>query len=130
MRGRGPQTWDELVAKIRIERCPAIGLDGDCWNWYGRTNDGGYGIAYIKGYSRLMHRYVWERFIGTIPDKLELDHLCRTLRCCNPAHLEPVTGEVNRARKKHPVYRVKTEQEMAREAADRIGEMIGHGSAS
>jgi hypothetical protein len=33
--------------------------------------------------------------VGDIPDGLVLDHLCRNTKCCNPAHLEPVTNRVN-----------------------------------
>jgi len=32
---------------------------------------------------------------GTIPYKLELDHLCRVKHCCNPDHLEAVTHYTN-----------------------------------
>ena len=129
MRGRGPQTWEELLGKIRIEKTRAIGLPEDCWNWYGRTNDGGYGVAYVAGYSRLMHRFVWERLIGTIPDKMELDHLCRNPRCVNPAHLEPVTGEVNNHRKAFPLYEIKSDEELSRECADVLAAILDRGAS-
>lgn len=41
------------------------------------------------------HRVAYELLIGPIAAGLELDHLCRTHACVNPAHLEPVTGQVN-----------------------------------
>ncbi len=44
----------------------------------------------IKG-----HRKSYEFFIGPIPVGLDLDHLCRTRACYNPAHLEPVTRSEN-----------------------------------
>lgn len=59
-----------------------------CWIWTGGTNSSGYGP----------HRKIYLRFVGTIPDGLELDHLCQNRRCVNPAHLEPVTHQVNSLR--------------------------------
>jgi hypothetical protein len=45
-----------------------------------------------------VHRWMYEYFNGPIPDGLEIDHLCKTKRCVNPDHLEPVTHAVNMAR--------------------------------
>lgn len=102
---------ETVLAKIRQEECPVVGLDGDCWNYYGRTTANGYASAYIDGHARRLHRYVWELLRGDVPDKLELDHLCRSRRCCNPDHLEPVTAAVNKARAKNPPYRAKEPHE-------------------
>ncbi len=41
------------------------------------------------------HRVVWLLNRGPIPEGLDLDHLCRNTRCCNPVHLEPVTRSEN-----------------------------------
>lgn len=46
------------------------------------------------------HRLVYEQLIGTIPDGLQLDHLCRRRLCVNPSHLEPVTPKENTRRAK------------------------------
>lgn len=47
----------------------------------------------------LLHRAAYELYVGPIPDGLDLDHVydrgCRSRRCCNPAHLEPVTRQEN-----------------------------------
>ena len=36
--------------------------------------------------------------VGSIPDGLHLDHLCRVPACVNPEHLEPVTLAENNRR--------------------------------
>lgn len=78
-----------------------------CWTWRGVITRRGYGA--ISG--RLAHRVVYELLVGTIPDGLQLDHLCHTedracaggdsclhRRCVNPDHMEPVTQAENTRR--------------------------------
>lgn len=69
-----------------------------CWLWTGAGSQGdtGYGRFMVGGRDgrlRLAHRYAYEVLVGGTP--LQLDHLCRTRRCVNPAHLEPVTCREN-----------------------------------
>lgn len=73
-----------------------------CWEWARSLNGNGYGhlgrsVAGKKSH-HLAHRFSYERVHGPIPDGLTLDHLCRNIRCVNPAHLEPVTQRVNNER--------------------------------
>lgn len=114
---------DKIIEKLRVEECPVVGLDGDCWSWYGKVTAGGYATAYIDGYARRLHRYTWEVLRGEIPDRLEIDHLCRNRRCVNPDHLEPVTGVVNRERARNPLYRDKEQHELVWRR--RFNEMLG-----
>lgn len=65
-----------------------------CWIWQ-LTGSEGYGTTKVNGVSRAAHRVYYERDVGPIPDGLEIDHLCRVRRCCNPEHLEPVTHAEN-----------------------------------
>lgn len=55
-----------------------------CWNYDGRRH--------------LTHRVSYRLLVGEIPAGLEIDHLCANRLCCNPAHLEAVTSEVNSRR--------------------------------
>lgn len=66
-----------------------------CWLWLGTTTQSGYGQFSIDSVATYAHRFSYESFVGPIPDGLQLDHLCRVRCCCNPHHLEPVTGKVN-----------------------------------
>jgi hypothetical protein len=60
-------------------------------NGYGSLTTPGQGSVYA-------HRVAYEAWVGLIPVGLQIDHLCRNLRCCNPLHLEPVTARENLAR--------------------------------
>lgn len=66
-----------------------------CWLWTAYCNENGYGQFFFNKKQGLAHRFSYQHFVGEIPDDLELDHLCRTRCCVNPAHLEPVTTAEN-----------------------------------
>jgi hypothetical protein len=69
---------------------------GDCWEFTGSLVTKGYGqIRGDDGPLVLVHRLVYEYLVGPIPPGMQLDHLCRNRRCCNPDHLEPVTNRAN-----------------------------------
>ncbi len=82
----------------RIERGVEAGFDTPCWAWRGYVGVNGYGQIGIRGKRYLAHRVVWQREHGSIPEGLELDHLCRNTICVNPNHLEPVTHRENSSR--------------------------------
>lgn len=65
-----------------------------CWLWTASSVDG-YGGFRVGEKMQRAHRVAYEWEIGRVPDGLELDHLCRTRLCVNPAHLEPVTRQEN-----------------------------------
>ncbi len=78
-----------------------------CWLWVGSLARG-YGKIAVRGDDgelrlRPAHRFVWETLVGAIPKGMELDHLCRTRCCVNPAHLEPVTHRENIRRGSGPM---------------------------
>jgi hypothetical protein len=91
------------MARERRYRTPEESFDArihrdesGCWLWTGYIDPKGYGVIGVGGRKlSKVHRYSYERFIGPVPDGLQLDHLCRVRHCANPAHLEPVTNREN-----------------------------------
>lgn len=67
-----------------------------CWEWQGHIDANGYGRASVgPSRSKQAHIVYYERYVGSIPKGLEVDHICRCRRCVNPAHLEAVTRTEN-----------------------------------
>jgi len=75
---------DKLPKYIRKE-------GSGCWTWTGvRSN--GYGRVWRLDEKRYVpaHRLVYEVYVGSIPEGLELAHLCGNRGCVNPEHLKPM----------------------------------------
>ena len=71
--------------------------ESGCWIWpFGTRHK--YGSITIFKRKVYIHRLTYKMAKGSIPDGFEVDHLCRVRRCCNPDHLEAVTGAENNAR--------------------------------
>lgn len=68
---------------------------GACVLWTGTKTPTGYGQINFGGRRLAVHRVSYVAFKGTIPDGLEIDHLCRVRHCVNPHHLEAVTHAEN-----------------------------------
>lgn len=81
---------ERIQDKIMLE--PNTG----CWLWLAcLSGPNKYGRVKIKQEMFPAHKYVYEILVGSVPEGLQLDHLCRTRICVNPAHLEPVTPREN-----------------------------------
>jgi hypothetical protein len=98
---------DHYDALTEAERAKIAVDENGCWLWLGYVAPTGYAmvspsVARLWSGSRYAHRVYYTRFVGPIPEGLEIDHLCRVKRCCNPDHLEAVTRSVNILRGPQP----------------------------
>ncbi len=81
-----------LLQKVRI-------TPSGCWEWQGKIKPNGYGMFWNDtGHLVYVHRFSYEYYIGSIPEGLQIDHLCRVRHCANPKHLEAVTARENQLR--------------------------------
>ena len=69
-----------------------------CWFWTNSLDSNGYGQTSLGKKRPLVHRLSYELSCGPIPQKHDIDHLCRVRCCVNPAHLEAVTERENTVR--------------------------------
>lgn len=93
----GPRFWAK-VNKLGPVAANDPGL-GRCWLWIGNCGSGPYGLFWDGDRMTLAHRWSYEVLVGPIPVGLELDHFgCDRKLCVNPAHLLPVTHQVNMLR--------------------------------
>ncbi len=86
-----------------------------CVLWIGNVSHGGYGQVNINKRQTYAHRAAYECRYGPIPEGLQLDHLCRTRCCINPAHLEPVTPKENSVRRTRLITQCAKGHEYSRE---------------
>ena len=77
-----------------------VDATGNCWEWTAYKGPLGYGKFTVTVDGKWVkthhaHRFAYEALVGSVPDGLDLDHLCRNPGCVNPDHLEPVTHRLN-----------------------------------
>jgi hypothetical protein len=81
----------ESLAQLILNRTRK---DGECLTWLGACSKG-HGLIFRKGKVKMVHRVVYEEFVGKIPKGLVIDHLCRNRACVNIKHMEVVTHRTN-----------------------------------
>lgn len=102
---RTPERWNsvpipERVARRAYERVEK--RDDGCWiSTYSVASHGYAQIGWTtaaKTYMVLAHRAAWTHVNGQVPLGMTLDHICKTRRCVNPAHLRMLPNYENARR--------------------------------
>jgi len=101
--------------------------ENGCWECTNRSLSGsGYPVVYIDGKYTFVHRYMYKRFIGEIPNKNVVRHKCDNRLCINPSHLEIGTQKQNlhdmaeRGRAVHVCGEANGKSKLTQEKADNI----------
>ena len=69
---------------------------GHCMAWKYGLNRDGYGTLTIDGRQELAHRAVFIQTQGTIPEGMQINHLCNRPYCVQPSHLYAGSKQDNR----------------------------------
>lgn len=93
-----PNTIYDVLLRLVI--CGPTALETGCWEFPGHRCTGHYGTCSMSNKRVMVHRVVYEHFVGPIPEELELDHLCHNRICANFEHVQAVTPEVNKSRQR------------------------------
>jgi hypothetical protein len=91
---------ERFFAKVKLAAPDDLSPNGmaGCWLWTASLGTHGYGQISRDGRPIAAHRVAFELVGGWVPNRHELDHLCRRRHCVNPMHLEPVIRAVNNQR--------------------------------
>lgn len=93
-----PEITPQIIARFWSH--VQVGAPTVCWPWLGCKGRGyGHFTIATKRVVRA-HRVAYEIMIGPTPGEGfdQIDHLCRNRACCNPAHMEVVSAQVNNLR--------------------------------
>lgn len=92
----------QITEKIEKRFWSKVSLpdEGGCMSWLASKNPFGYGQIKVGFRPVVAHRVSYALRVGTVPEGMEIDHLCRNRVCVAPNHLEAVTHRVNMLRGK------------------------------
>ena len=90
--GKGEKTRSDVDIERFWEK---VEQTDSCWNWKAAKGKGGYGRFRYEGRLGMAHKFAYELIHGTVPDGMEVDHVCHNTGCVNPAHLRLTTHKQN-----------------------------------
>lgn len=71
--------WERILSRRNII--------GDCWEYNGTLDSGGYGMVSVLAKKMKVHRVAWEILRGPILEGMKVLHRCDNTRCFNVEHL-------------------------------------------
>lgn len=83
--------WGDALDRLLVRAV----VQGDCLVITTALSRDGYARFRVDGERVQVHRYVYERMTGPIPEGYQIDHLCKTRNCIRVDHLEAVTPREN-----------------------------------
>ena len=97
-----PNTYHQrfLTTQERFWQKVQFTHDG-CWFWLGSPDKDGYGRFHLGSrtdksrHAVFAHRFAYEFLVGSIPNNMTIDHICRTHNCVNPSHLRILSAVEN-----------------------------------
>ena len=87
-----PDPEARFRAKVQVDEATG------CHVWTASLNKFGYGKFGRPGFHgqwMMAHRFAWQLAHGSLPEGLDLDHLCRNRACVNVTHLRAVDRQTN-----------------------------------
>lgn len=94
----------DALARFRAKIDTRSADRDDCDIWTGALSSEGYGVFRVGSHVVRAHRIAYMLAFGAVPEERPiLDHVypvCRYRFCVNEFHLEPVTQQVNDARRR------------------------------
>jgi hypothetical protein len=81
------KTIDQILLELVI--CEPAALPTGCWEWP-RGKSEGYGRVNLNGHKVMVHRAVYEHFVGPVPTEIDLHHECENRGCANYEHVKPL----------------------------------------
>lgn len=94
------EAWSDIESiRLRLEARTDRADPSGCWIWTGTKNAKGYGQLGVGSQPEYAHRIAVRLDGRSLPEGMQVDHLCRNPSCVNPQHLEVVTAAKNMRRR-------------------------------
>lgn len=100
-----------------------------CLVHQGPLSKAGYAVLSYRGQDMYGHRFVYEQAYGTIPEGMEVHHVCSNRACQEVAHLELVTPQVHGALSASQRSKLNANTKLTREKVRQIRSLVAAGES-